>query len=61
MKELLIEYLIVHNQVQEFKTWIIDEGIYTEGDIEAMVDDEIREAYLENLKVLNILLKTKGY
>jgi hypothetical protein len=41
MKELLLEYLIGSNQVEQFKTWLIEQGIDTEGGAEAWVDSEI--------------------
>jgi len=41
MKELLLEYLVEKNQVEEFKTWLIGQGIDTLGGAEAWVDTEI--------------------
>ena len=57
MKQLLLEYIIVHNQVQQFKTWLIDEGIYIEEGVEAWVDDELREVYLKNINAVKELSK----
>jgi hypothetical protein len=47
MKELLLEYLVEKNQVEQFKTWLIGQEIDTEGGVEAWVDSEI-ENLLEN-------------
>ena len=41
MKGLLFEYLIGTNQVEQFKAWLIEHEIETEGGIEAWVDIEI--------------------
>jgi hypothetical protein len=41
MKELLLEYLIGSNQVEQFKTWLIDQGIDPEEGAEAWVVSEI--------------------
>lgn len=42
MKELLLEYLMGGNQVEQFKTWLIDQEIDIEGGAEAWVDSEIK-------------------
>jgi len=41
MKELLLEYLIGSNQVEQFKTWLIVQGIDPVEGAEAWVDSEI--------------------
>ena len=41
MKELLFEYLIETNQVEKFKTWLIDAGVETEGGTGAWVEREL--------------------
>ena len=41
MKELLLEYLSVTNQVEKFKAWLVDNEIETEGGMAAWVDSEV--------------------
>ncbi|WP_339918432.1 hypothetical protein [Yeosuana marina] len=43
MKELLLEFVKNNNQVGQFKTWLIDQGIETEGGVEAWVDYELKD------------------
>ncbi len=43
MKELLLEFLKGNNQVEQFKTWLIDHGIDTEGGVKAWVDYELKD------------------
>jgi hypothetical protein len=45
MKELLLQYIKVHNQVEQFKTWLINQGVETEEGIEAWVDSELKDVY----------------
>jgi len=45
MKELLLEYIKRHNQVEQFKTWLIDQEIDTEGGVKAWVDSELKDIY----------------
>lgn len=45
MKELLLQYIKGHNQVEQFKTWLIDQGIDTKGGVEAWVDSELKGIY----------------
>ncbi len=41
MKELLLEYLVGHNQVEQFKAWLIEMEIENEGSVEAWVESEL--------------------
>ncbi len=43
MKQLLLEFLKGNNQVEQFKIWLIDHGIDTEGGVEAWVDYELKD------------------
>ncbi|MFH6770261.1 hypothetical protein V8G56_16040 [Gaetbulibacter aquiaggeris] len=45
MKALLLEFIKDHNQVEQFKTWLIEQGIDTEGGVEAWVDSEFKDLY----------------
>lgn len=41
MKELLLEFIKGNNQVEEFKTWLIDSGVEVDEGVEAWVDFEL--------------------
>lgn len=43
MKDLLFEYLIKTDQLENFKKWLLDSGIETEGGITNWIEIETKD------------------
>jgi len=47
MKGLLFEYIIENNQVEQFKTWLIESGVEVDEGIDAWVEEELKHLGLQ--------------